>query len=194
MKPQDLDARTLILAYQQGVFPMPDPESGEIHFYQPHMRAVIPLDAFRVSRSLRKQIAKADYVVHTDTDFIGVMRQCANRPETWITDEFIRAYGELHDLGLAHSLEIYQNSTLVGGVYGVTLGAAFFAESMFHSVSNMSKIALFHLTQHLRSHGFLMLECQFLTPHLASLGAIELNHETYLAQLDECLSTNTRVF
>jgi leucyl/phenylalanyl-tRNA--protein transferase len=139
-------------------------------------------------------MSKADYVVKTDTDFVGVMRHCANRKETWITEAFIRAYGELHHAGLAHSLEIYLNGSIVGGVYGVTLGSAFFAESMFHTVSNMSKVALFHLICHLREREFHMLECQFLTPHLASLGAIEISHATYLSRLNECIETSTRTF
>ena len=194
MKPDDLDAATLILAYQQGIFPMPDPDSGEIQFYQPHMRAIIPLAGFHVSRSLRKKISKAEYFVKTDSNFSAVMQQCANRPETWITEAFFRAYGELHRAGCAHSLEIYQSDALVGGVYGVTLGSAFFAESMFHTVSNMSKIALYHLVCHLRERDFQMLECQFLTEHLASLGAIEISNESYLSRLDECLATAPRTF
>lgn len=194
MDPQDLNARTLILAYQQGVFPMPDPDSGEIHFYQPHLRAILPLDAFHVSRSLKKRLAKSDYSVRTDTDFTGVMKLCANREDTWITEAIIRAYTELHQIGLAHSLEVYLEEKLVGGVYGVTLGSAFFAESMFHTVSNMSKVALYHLVEHLARQGFQMLECQFLTPHLASLGAIEISHEQYLVKLNECLEQQTRIF
>ncbi len=194
MNPADLNAETLVLAYQQGVFPMPDPDSGEIHFYQPHMRAIIPLNSFHVSQSLKRRINKADYQVQIDSDFSGVMRHCANRPETWITDDFIRAYGELHQAGLAHSLEVYMHGNIVGGVYGVTLGAAFFAESMFHIVTDMSKIALYHLVCHLHARQFQMLECQFLTTHLASLGAIEISHTAYLARLDECLASDTRIF
>lgn len=188
MDPSDLDSDILVMAYSQGCFPMPDPDSGDILFYQPQLRAIIPLDGFHCSRSLRKFMKTTDYQIRTNHNFAGVMRQCAQRPETWITDAFFRSYGELYQSGLAHSLEVYLKGTLVGGVYGVTLGSAFFAESMFHTVSNMSKVALFHLVEHLRHSNFQMLECQFLTPHLHSLGAIEIPHADYMERLSACLA------
>lgn len=194
MDPSELDSDILVMAYSQGCFPMPEPDTGEILFYQPQLRAVIPIDGFHCSRSLRKFMRATDYQVRTNHDFLGVMKLCAQRPETWITDAFFRSYGELYQQGLAHSLEVYLEDTLVGGVYGVTLGSVFFAESMFHTKSNMSKVALFHLVEHLRNRGFQMLECQFLTPHLQSLGAIEIPHADYMQRLGAYLMCNNVKF
>ncbi|NBO38547.1 leucyl/phenylalanyl-tRNA--protein transferase [bacterium] len=190
MNPADLNGEILLLAYAQGCFPMPDSSGEKIDWYRPDPRAIIPLDGFHVSRSLSKILRRSDFEVRVNTAFTQVMTECGKREETWITDAFIRAYGELHTLGFAHSLEIFRKERCVGGVYGVSLGGAFFAESMFHSEDNMSKVALKALVDRLREKKFSLLECQFLTPHLESLGAIEMSDSEYMKRLAEALSEN----
>jgi leucyl/phenylalanyl-tRNA--protein transferase len=187
MDPARLTPSLLLMAYAQGCFPMPNATFDRIDWYQPALRAVLPLDGFHVSRSLKRTLHRKNFEIRTDTCFEEVMRACADRDETWITEDFIRVYSELHRLGGAHSLEVWQDGVLVGGVYGVTLGGAFFAESMFHRVTDMSKVALYFLVQSLRKKNFCLLECQFLTPHLASLGAQEVENETYLELLEAAL-------
>jgi leucyl/phenylalanyl-tRNA---protein transferase len=173
-------------AYRLGCFPMPD-EHDVIGWYQPDPRAVIPLEGFHVSRSLQRKLAKNVFAATFDQDFTAVMRGCAQRQPTWITPEFVAAYSHLHRLGKAHSVEVWRGAQLAGGVYGVHLGGAFFAESMFHTVTDASKIALAKLVERLRERGFALLECQWLTPHLASLGAVEIPHKEYLRRLDAAL-------
>jgi leucyl/phenylalanyl-tRNA--protein transferase len=184
-----LSPELLVRAYAQGYFPMPHPDTGEILWLTPNPRAVIPLDGFHASRSLRKTLRTVNFEITVDQDFRGVMVACGDREDTWITDEFKRAYGELHDLGFAHSLEVWQDGALAGGVYGVSLNGAFFAESMFHKVTDASKVALYHLVARLKERGFKLLEVQFLTPHLASLGAVEIAKVEYLRRLRVALAT-----
>jgi leucyl/phenylalanyl-tRNA---protein transferase len=172
-------ANELLWSYSQGFFPMPEPQTEEIEWYRPDPRAILPVDKFHVSRSLRKVLRETIFSVTHNRDFTQVISGCANRAETWINSEFIRAYTELHRLGHAHSVEVWLDEKIVGGVYGVQLGGAFFAESMFSTKDNASKVALYDLTTHLRRQGFALLEIQFLTPHLASLGAIEIPDGEY---------------
>ena len=179
-------------AYRKGAFPMADPESGAIDWYRPRRRAIIPLDAFHVPRSLARRMRKGDFEVTFDADFAGVMRACAARAETWISEEFHRAYGELHRRGKAHSVEVWMGGALVGGTYGVHLGGAFFAESKFHRVTDMSKVALARLAERLRDGGFTLLEVQYLTPHLAQFGAIEIPGREYEARLALALARDAR--
>lgn len=186
-----LSAEELIVAYAHGLFPMPDPSDERIiDWYRPQPRAILPLGNIHVSRSMRHELKRTDLTISVNTVFRQVMEECACRPETWITADFIRAYCELHRLGFAHSLEIFSSQKLVGGVYGVSLGGAFFAESMFHRENNMSKLALIKLSEHLTKQGFTLLECQFLTSHLKSLGAFELSDAEYMLRLAEALQTN----
>lgn len=186
-----LSPEILISAYTQGYFPMPDENTGKVNWYRPDPRATIPLDGFHVSKSLRRLLQKGNYEVLFSKDFQKVMQECANRKETWITPEFVKAYSRLHRLGFAHSLEIYQKGELVGGTYGVSIRGCFFAESMFHKKANMSKVALFELTEHLKAKKFHLLECQFLTPHLESLGAIAISDKEYQKKLREGLEIDT---
>jgi leucyl/phenylalanyl-tRNA--protein transferase len=188
---QPLDPRILKMAYARGWFPMPDPDTGEINWYQPDPRAIIPLDRFHSSRSLRRSMRKENLRVSIDEDFAGVMQGCASRPETWITPEFETAYKALYESGDAHSVEIWRGNELVGGVYGVSLGGAFFAESKFHKVRDASKMALFHLVEHMRARGMTLLEVQFLTPHLATLGAVLISSEDYMGRLAAALAQDT---
>ena len=171
-----------------GVFPMAETrDSAEIHWVDPRRRGIFPMEAFHISHSLARAIRRGGFVITTDTDFDGVVRACADRPETWINDEIFQLYGQLHQMGYAHSLEVRAEGRLVGGVYGVTLGAAFFGESMFSRVTNGSKIALAFLCHRLRAGGFQLFDTQFLTPHLASLGAIEVSRGEYHRMLRTAL-------
>jgi len=177
-------------AYRHGIFPMADERTGEIWWFRPDPRAVLPLDAFHISRSLAKTLRKGVFEVRFNTDFEGVMRGCADRPEgTWISEEFIEVYGALHRLGKAHSVETWRGGRLMGGVYGVALGGAFMAESMFHYETDASKVALAALVARLRERGFVLLDVQYLTPHLARFGAIEIPHHVY----DFCLQRALRL-
>jgi leucyl/phenylalanyl-tRNA--protein transferase len=187
----DLTPELLDAAYRSGFFPMPD-ERGVIGWHRPDPRAVIPLDAFHVSHSLMRTLRKGLFDVTYDQDFAGVMRGCGNREPTWITPEFMRAYGELHRLGKAHSVEVWQEGRLVGGTYGVHLGGAFFAESKFHTVTDASKVALARLVERLRERGFALLEVQWVTPHLTQFGAVEILDREYIRRLKAALKLECR--
>ncbi len=189
MKPVPLTPRVLEFAYRNGYFPMSDPDTGETNWYRPDPRAILPIDGFHRSRSLSKTLRKGGFTCTFNQAFDEVMRACADRPEgTWISEEFLDAYGALHRAGKAHSVEIRRGEKLVGGAYGVALNGAFFAESMFHRETDASKVALFHLVNRLQECGYRLFEVQFLTPHLKSLGAIEIPDEAYAARLTEALS------
>lgn len=184
--PKRLNTPFLLAAYANGYFPMPDPD-GTIIWYRPDPRAILPLEGFHCSRSLKRTLDRGAFTVTFNQCFRDVMKACAKREETWINAEFIRAYGRLHDVKAAHSVEVWKGDELAGGVYGVQLNGAFFAESMFHTVRDASKVALYYLVQHLQQCGFKLLETQFLTPHLASLGAIEISDEQYQRKLQRAL-------
>ena len=179
----------LLSAYSSGLFPMSEGrDDPDIFWVDPQRRGVFPLDRFHVSRSLAKRLRRGDYSVTYNRDFQSVMEHCADRPETWINAEIFDLYGQLHRHGHAHSLEVWMDGVLAGGTYGVTLGAAFFGESMFSTRRDGSKIALAWLVAHLRKTGFMLFDTQFITPHLASLGAIEIprgKYRTYLSQAIE---------
>lgn len=184
-----LSPELLERAYRMGVFPMPD-ERGVIRWWQPNPRAVLPLDGFHASRSLKRTLRKQIFEVTYNRDFLGVMRGCANRDETWITQEFYDGYGALHRLGKAHSVEVWKDGKLVGGTYGVQFGGAFFAESKFHSETDASKVALAKLVERLNERGFKLLEVQFLTEHLAQFGVIEIPHAEYMRKLKAALKVD----
>jgi len=183
-----LDPRLLLQGYAMGIFPMADSRDGRrIRWYAPDPRAVFPLDTFHVPRSLRRTLRKSEFEVTVDVDFPGVIQACAGREETWISAEIERAYTELHRLGLAHSVETWRQGRLVGGLYGVALGGAFFGESMFSRETDASKVALVALVEHLRARGFALLDTQFLTEHLARFGAVEIPRAEYERRLAEAL-------
>ena len=185
---QSLTPEILLRAYGLGIFPMAEGrDDPEIHWVDPKRRGVFPLDAFHISRSLAKHILTADYRVSVNEAFSEVVAACADRPETWINAEITALYTALHRMGFAHSLEVWQGEALIGGVYGVTLGAAFFGESMFSRQTNASKTALAYLCHRLRAGGFRLFDTQFLTPHLASLGAIEIPRAEYQRQLAQAV-------
>lgn len=172
-------------AYRLGIFPMADDRTDEILWFRPDPRAVIPLDHFHVSRSLARTIRRGKFDVRINTNFEGVMHACADRQEgTWINEDFIEVYTALHRKGKAHSVEVYLGDRLVGGTYGVALGAAFMAESMFHYETDASKVALYYLIQRLKERGIWLLDVQYLTPHLERMGAVVIPHSMY----DRCLN------
>jgi len=184
----DLSVPRLLLAYRSGIFPWTvDP----ITWWSPAPRAIFELDGFHVSHSLAREIRKGAFRITLDAAFQRVMKGCAaparGRRSTWISPEFIEAYTDLHQQGHAHSLECWQGRRLVGGIYGVSIGAFFAGESMFHRVSNASKVALFHLVEHLRGRGFALFDIQMLTPITAQLGGVNIPREEYLKRLAEAV-------
>jgi leucyl/phenylalanyl-tRNA--protein transferase len=184
-----IDPDLLLRAYAIGVFPMSDSrDAREVYWVEPRKRAILPLDGFRLSRSLRKTLRAGTFEVTRDTAFAEVIRLCAAREETWINDQIERSFITLHELGFAHSIECREDGALVGGLYGVRLGAAFFGESMFSTRTDASKVALAWLVARLKVGGFTLLDCQFITDHLRSLGAIEISQKDYLALLASALS------
>ncbi|MEL6575928.1 MAG: leucyl/phenylalanyl-tRNA--protein transferase [Pseudomonadota bacterium] len=183
----------LLRAYAAGVFPMAEAaDSDEIFWVEPRRRGILPLDGFHLSRSLKKRLKRDDYELRTNTAFDAVLDACADRSETWINPQIANLYTALHRMGRAHSVEVWMNGRLAGGLYGVCLGGAFFGESMFSHVRDGSKIALAHLVARLRRGGFLLLDTQFTTEHLESLGAVTVSRQTYRALLDEALGLDAR--
>jgi leucyl/phenylalanyl-tRNA--protein transferase len=184
-----LDPETLLSAYAQGAFPMAD-RDGLVRWYTANPRGIFPLDGrFHVPRTLRQVVRQGRFDVRVDHDFEKTMRGCMRAREdgTWINDELVAAYVRLHELGFAHSVECWQREELVGGLYGVSLGGAFFGESMFHTVRDASKVALVHLVERLRSRGYELLDTQATTPHLRRFGCIEVPAEEYLKLLRKAL-------
>lgn len=177
-------------AYRMGIFPWSSHPA--VTWWCPDPRAIFELDAFQASRSLRKKMRHAGWSFHLDRDFEGTMRRCAestpDRPTTWITEDFIAGYCELHRRGLAHSVEVYENDEAVGGLYGVAIGGFFGGESMFRRRADASKAALCYLISHLIARGFVLLDAQVMNPHLASLGACEISRVEFLHRLREALT------
>ena len=183
-----LDPRLLLQGYASGIFPMADSrDASELFWVEPRQRAIIPLDGFHLSRSLRRTIRLGRFSVTRDRDFAGVIAGCADREETWINAELERAMLALHGSGHAHSIEVWRDGALVGGLYGVKIGRAFFGESMFSRMTDASKVALAWLVARLKVGNFTLLDCQFMTNHLASLGAVSVPRETYVALLSVAL-------
>ncbi|MFT6458663.1 leucyl/phenylalanyl-tRNA--protein transferase [Pseudophaeobacter arcticus] len=183
-----LTPELLLHAYSIGVFPMAEHrEDDEVFWVDPKRRGIFPIDGFHISRSLAKTIRQGAYEISVNRAFGDLVAACADREETWINDEIYARYQDLHALGHAHSLEVWDQDRLVGGVYGVSLGAGFFGESMFSRQRDTSKIALAYLIDRLRQAGFQLCDTQFLTPHLASLGAIEISRAAYKARLQQAL-------
>jgi leucyl/phenylalanyl-tRNA---protein transferase len=177
-------------AYRMGIFPWSSRPA--VTWWCPDPRAIFDLGSFKVSRGLRKSIRQSNWTFHLDRDFEGTMRRCAeptaDRPSTWISEDFVVSYGVLHRRGLAHSVEVYEEDEPVGGLYGVAFGGFFGGESMFRRRSNASKAALAHLVSHLRTRGFVLLDAQVMNPHLASLGACEISRAEFLGRLRAALA------
>jgi len=188
----ELTPEEVLWGYQQGVFPMAD-SRGEIAYYAVDERAVINPAAFHVPHTLRQLCRQKPFELAVNRDFPAVVEACANRPEgTWIAPEIARVYTELHTLGFAHSVEAYREDVLAGGLYGVSIGGAFFGESMFHRVSNASKVALVHLVERMIERGMTLLDVQFMTEHLRQFGTIEIPHEEYMQRLAAALELPAR--
>jgi len=188
----EITPELIIRAYRAGIFPMAEDAADEDLFWvSPEMRGIIPLDGFRLSTSLRKAIRKSGFVVKVDTDFDAIIEGCAtvgsDRDSTWINRTIRAVYGELFRRGVAHTVEVWDGAELVGGLYGLAIGGAFFGESMFHRRTNASKMAMAHLVERLNAGGFVLLDTQFVTPHLASLGGVEIPREQYEERLAEAL-------
>jgi leucyl/phenylalanyl-tRNA--protein transferase len=193
----ELTPDLLLRAYTIGLFPMAETaEDPELFWVDPERRGVIPLDTFHVPRSLRKVVRRGTFEVVVDRDFFGVLDGCAEitdkRRATWINSEIVRLYGDLHRRGFAHSVECWREGRLVGGLYGVALGGAFFGESMFSRETDASKVALVHLVVRLIRGGFTLLDTQFVTPHLAKFGAIEISRAAYRRQLARAIEIAAR--
>jgi leucyl/phenylalanyl-tRNA--protein transferase len=186
-----LDPRLLLQGYASGIFPMADSrDAHDLFWVEPRTRAVIPLSKFHVSRTLRRTITSGEFTVTRDRDFAGVIAACAERPETWINADIEAAMIALHGSGHAHSIEVWSDGSLAGGLYGVKLGRAFFGESMFSRRTDASKVALAWLVARLKAGNFTLLDCQFMTEHLASLGAIDVPREAYVALLSAALGAS----
>jgi leucyl/phenylalanyl-tRNA--protein transferase len=191
-QPYELDPDLVLRAYAMGVFPMADHRNAHsVYWVEPKLRGVLPLDAFHLSRSLRKTIVSDRFRVTADHDFMGVLALCAesadDRPDTWINGPIERVFATLHERGFAHSIEVWDGERLAGGLYGLALGSAFFGESMVTRVRDASKVALAWLVARLGVGGFTLLDCQFQTEHLASLGAVEIQRDDYIALLGAAL-------
>ena len=188
-----IPSSTLLAAYRKGFFPMAI--DGEIRWFSPRERGIIPLDGFHVSRRLGRVLRQGRFEVAVDRAFEGVVAACASRPDTdgtWIDAEIAESYAALHRAGFAHSVEAWQKGELVGGLYGVTLRGAFFGESMFHRATDASKVAVAWLVERLRARGYTLLDIQWVTPHLASLGAVAVHRTRYRALLADAMRQDCR--
>lgn len=190
-----LNADDLLYGYINGIFPMAEPD-GTIYWYSPDPRAIIPIDTYRPHKSLRPTINKGTFEIRIDWDFEGVMRGCAgpraSEDGTWISEDIIMAYTNLHRLGYAHSVEAYQNDILVGGLYGVAIGGVFFGESMFYRAPNSSKIAFHYLIELLRVNDYQLLDTQFINDNVLRYGAIEIPRTEYMERLKKALQLNRK--
>ncbi len=186
----------VIRAYLHGYFPMADPEDGKVYWCQPHNRAIVPLHTYKAPRVVRTLLRKGAFDVCINRDFGTVIRSCASPREkesqTWISEEIIAVYTELHEEGFAHSVECYCGDELAGGLYGLAIGGAFFGESMFYNISNASKVAFDGLVRHLTSKGYELLDAQIINPHLENLGAVEIEHAAYMRLLEHALQKKIR--
>ena len=192
-RPSSLSLPLLVAAYRSGYFPM-GLDDGEIGWFSPDPRGILPLDAVHVSRRLARVVRSGRFSMTTDTAFRRVMEACAaDRDEgTWINEEILAVYCELHEHGLAHSVEVWRDGLLAGGLYGVSLGGAFFGESMFHRVTDASKVALVHLVERLRARRYQLLDTQWTTPLLETFGAVEIPRDTYLDRLEQAVRLDCR--
>jgi leucyl/phenylalanyl-tRNA---protein transferase len=184
-----LTAHQVIEGYLQGVFPMAEPDDDNtIYWYQPIKRGVILPEEFHIPKNLKKEYAKHLFELKMDSDFLATIKACAERDETWISDEIMDAYLGLYQMGFAHSFEAWQNAELVGGLYGVRIGNIFFGESMFHRVTNASKIVLVYLMEWVTKENIQLVDCQFITDHLKQFGAKEIPQKQYLTLLKKAIA------
>jgi leucyl/phenylalanyl-tRNA--protein transferase len=187
-----LDPDFLIVAYCNGYFPMATSRYGNIEWFSPDPRAIIPLNGLKISRSLRRTLSKQKFEVRINNAFEEVVKVCAAREDTWISEEIVRVYTELYHRGFAHSVESWHERRLVGGLYGVAIRGVFFGESMFSRMTDASKVALVYLVKRMKERGFVLLDTQFMTEHLRTLGAIEIPRQEYLRLLSDALSVRAQ--
>ncbi len=195
----ELTPDLILRAYRAGIFPMSEgADDPDIFWVSPQMRGVLPLDRFKISRSFAKTLRNHNFSIHVDRDFLATIDGCATsgseRESTWINATIVELYGKLFDMGYCHTVEVYDGEELVGGLYGLAIGGAFFGESMFHRRTDASKIALAHLVERLRAGGYTLLDTQFITPHLESLGAVEVPRAQYETMLSDALSVEGDFF
>ena len=190
---QTIDPELLLRAYALGWFPMGTGRRGRIEWFSPDPRGILPIQTFHAPSRLRRVVRQSRFTIRIDTAFEAVMRACAHRDETWITEDIVASYVSLHRLGFAHSVETWQDDQLVGGLYGVALGGAFFGESMFHTATDASKVALVALVERLRARGFVLLDTQWVTPHLAQFGGVEIPRADYLERLAAAITLPVRL-
>ncbi|HWL83398.1 MAG TPA: leucyl/phenylalanyl-tRNA--protein transferase [Roseomonas sp.] len=196
-RPVEITPDLLLRAYRAGLFPMAESRAGRrLYWLDPELRGILPLDGFHLPRRLRRTVLSGAFTVTADADFSGVIAGCAapapGREDSWINPEIERLFTELHEMGHAHSIEVWGGGALLGGLYGVALGGAFFGESMFSRARDVSKVALVHLVARLRLGGFTLLDTQFITEHLAQFGTIEIPRAEYKQRLAEALALPTR--
>jgi len=192
---EKLTPELLLNAYANGYFPMADSrDAKELHWYQPELRGTIPLDDFHVPKSLAKFLKRSNFTYSTNRVFREIITACAKRDSTWINDTIIDLYCELRAMGFAHSVEVWHDEKLVGGLYGVSLGGAFFGESMFSTETNASKAALVHLVALLKEKGYMLLDAQYTNDHLKQFGVIEIPCKEYLQQLKRALLITSKSF
>jgi leucyl/phenylalanyl-tRNA--protein transferase len=189
---QTIDPELLLRAYALGWFPMGTGRRGRIEWFSPDPRGILPIQTFHAPSRLRRVVRQSRFEVRIDTAFETVMRACAHRDETWITEDILASYVSLHRLGFAHSVETWQDEQLVGGLYGVAIGGAFFGESMFHTATDASKVALVALVERLQARGFVLLDTQWVTPHLAQFGGVEVARGDYLERLATAIALPAR--
>jgi leucyl/phenylalanyl-tRNA---protein transferase len=189
---QTIEPELLLRAYALGWFPMGTGRRGRIEWFSPDPRGILPLDAFHAPSRLRRVVRQSRFEVRVNSAFETVMRACAERDETWITEDIIGSYVSLHRLAFAHSVETWQDDVLVGGLYGVAIGGAFFGESMFHTATDASKVALVALVERLRAGGYTLLDTQWVTPHLAQFGGLEIRRADYMERLASALALDCR--
>ena len=190
---QTIDPELLLRAYALGWFPMGTGRRGRIEWFSPDPRGILPIQTFHAPSRLRRVVRQSRFTIRIDTAFEAVMRACAHRDETWITEDIVASYVSLHRLGFAHSVETWQDDQLVGGLYGVALGGAFFGESMFHTATDASKVALVALVERLRDRGFVLLDTQWVTPHLAQFGGVAIPRADYLERLATAITLPVRL-
>ncbi len=181
----------VLSAYSQGIFPMGH-DDGTIRWYSPDPRCIFDFDKFHVPRRLMRTYKSGKFEMKVNSAWKEVLKACADRESTWITDDIFRVYTQMHEAGFAHSVEAYYEGRLAGGLYGVSIGGAFMGESMFHNVTDASKISLIFLVERLQSRGFVLLDSQYMTDHLSTLGAVLISRQEYLRRLDRALYLNCR--
>ncbi len=188
----DLTPELLIQAYSMGVFPMGDSENPNepVRWYSPDPRCIFDLDNFHIPKRLARTYRKGIFEIRVDSAWTEVLIQCASRDSTWITDEIFEVYTQLYEMGHAHSVETFLDGKLAGGLYGVSIGGAFMGESMFHTVTDASKIALIYLVERMKARGFTLLDCQFMTEHLSIFGAVNIKQSDYINRLQHAVRQN----